>query len=107
MDERPCAQWNDPTSAPRATAGRQIGWEWSNFIHVFSGGGGIIYAIASDGTLHWYQDSHRDGTAGWVTGSGNQIGAGWQDFTHVFSGGNGLIYAITPQGALLFYRDLN
>ncbi len=99
-------QWNDPTLAPRATAGRQIGSGWGDFIHVFAGGGGIIYAISSDGTLRWYNDSHRDGTDGWFAGSGNAIGSGWQDFTHVFSGGSGLIYAISPQRALLFYRDL-
>jgi hypothetical protein len=46
---------------------------------VFSIGGGIIYAIASDGTLWWYKHN------GYQTGEAN-----WEDRKSVGSNWNGL-----------------
>ena len=94
-----------------AGSGSQIGGGWAGFSQVFSGGGGIIYAIRDTGELLFYQDTLRDGSngpgaeRGWSSNSGKQIGTGWAEFTQVFSGGAGVIYAIRPTGELLWYRD--
>jgi hypothetical protein len=64
-----------------------------------------IYAITGDGSLVWYQDTARNGTAAWATASGNQIGQGWDTFKHVFAGGGGILYALKDTGELLWYRD--
>jgi N,N-dimethylformamidase len=95
-----------------AGSGSQIGFGW-DFRWVFSGGGGVIYAISSDGALRWYRDDVRNGTngnhaeRGWATGSGNQIGLGWQGFTKVFGSlaEDGTIYAVTDTTDLLWYGD--
>lgn len=95
-----------------------------SFRNIFYGGGGVrspvgsgskadgvIYAIAPNGHLFWYQDVNRHGQngpnaeRGWAAGSGNQIGKGWNNLSHVFSGGDGIIYAVTQDGRLLWYRD--
>src|SRR3569832_1553561 len=89
--------------------GKPIGTEWNQFIHVFSGGDEIIYAIKPTGELLWYKDTIGDDpnstSERWAPNSGNQIGFDWQQFTHVFGGGNGIIYAIKPTGELYWYRD--
>jgi hypothetical protein len=78
--------WKTPDSAPRPTDGKVIGWGWSEFIHVFAGGGGTIYAISSDGALRWYKHSFgtgpgiKAGASLWAEGSGNIIGSGWAAF---------------------------
>jgi hypothetical protein len=64
-------------------SGSQIGGGWGEFSHVFSGGGGVIYAVRPTGELLWYRDDLRDGTnganadRGWAPGSGSPIGIGW------------------------------
>ncbi len=79
---------------------------WSSFWTVFSGGGGVIYAITYAGDLLYYRDVARNGTRAWSYGGvGQRIGVGWGDFRQVFSGGNGVIYAVNPRGHLLSYRD--
>lgn len=93
-----------------ANSGSQIGSGWQQFAHVFSGGGGIIYAIRPTGELFFYRDLRRDGTngptaRGWGANSGRQIGVGWNVFTHVIGGDNGAIYAVRPTGALIWYQD--
>jgi len=35
---------------------------WNDFVYVFSGGGGVIYAVTQDGNLLWFKDENRDGT---------------------------------------------
>src|SRR5437899_51528 len=98
-----------------SNSGRQIGFEWDQFVHVFSGGDGIIYAIRPTGELLWYQDTLQDGTnganaeQGWDPNSGSQIGFGWDEFVHVFSAGNGIIYGVLIDnfgGNVQWYRDL-
>ena len=85
--------------------GQSIGNGW-NFADVFSGGDGVIYAIASTGDLFYYRDEARNGTFGWAfNGAGQRIGRGWNGFWTVFSGGGGIVYAITTSGDLLYYRD--
>lgn len=83
-----------------------IGSGWSAFSKVFSGGDGIIYAIASTGDLLYFRDEARDGTPRWsFGGEGQKIHTGWSDYLHVFSGGEGVIYAIAPNGDLLYFKD--
>ena len=92
--------------------GSQIGIDWQQFIHVFAGGHGIIYAVKPTGELIWYRDMLRDGSndpggqRGWHVNSGKQIGINWQQFIHVFDGGDGIIYAVKPTGQLIWYRDM-
>ena len=68
-----------------AGSGNQIGVGWGEAERVFSGGGGVIYAIDPSGGLLWFRDDFRNGTngpnaeRGWAAGSGNQIGVGWSD----------------------------
>jgi hypothetical protein len=77
---------------------------WQQFIQLFSGGDGIIYAVNPDGQLLFYRDWHRDGTGD--VSSPSVIGqGGWQQMKHLFSGGDGIIYAVDVNGRLLFYRD--
>jgi hypothetical protein len=98
-----------------ANSGSQIGYGWDEFVHVFSGGDGVIYAITPTGELLWYQDTLRDGTngpdaeQGWAANSGSQIGYGWDEFVHVFSAGNGIMYGVqiyNSGGNVHWYRDL-
>jgi Tachylectin len=82
----------------------KIGRDW-NFIHVFSGGDGVIFAINDKHELFYYK------FLGMATGenqwgrTGAQIGVGW-DFVHVFSGGDGVIFAINDKNELFYYKFL-
>jgi hypothetical protein len=77
---------------------------WQQFIHLFSGRNGIIYAVNQQGQLLFYRDATQDGTGDVANPS--IIGqGGWQQMKHLFSGGDGIIYAVNQQGQLLFYRD--
>ena len=77
---------------------------WQNYIRVFSGGGGILYAIDTNGDLYFYRDLNRDGSP--ITAGGAKIGQGWNAVRDVAYGGDGIIYAVTQDGRLLWYRDL-
>ena len=87
---------------------RDVGRGWTNYKHVFSGGNGIIYVIANDGTLKWYR--HKT----YLTGEGletpgawegpKNVGRGWGNVERVFSSGDGVIYAIATDGKLWWYR---
>lgn len=98
----------------QAWTGRvKVGNGW-NFKQVFgmtsteSDGGGVIYAIGTDGVLHWYRHycyANGGSTGGcWASNGGTVVGTGWQGFRQVFSGGNGVIYGIQQDGTLLWYR---
>ena len=77
---------------------------WDQFLHLFSGGDGIIYAVNTAGQLLFYRDWRRDGTGD--VSSPSVIGqGGWQFMRHLFSGGDGILYAVDGDGRLLFYRD--
>jgi hypothetical protein len=89
------------------TAAAPIAAHWE-FKQAFSGGQGVIYAVAQDGSLQWFRHlGAAQGTPGLVTSSDPKgyIGEGW-NFQHVFSGGNGIIYAVNAAGNLLWYRHL-
>ncbi len=90
-----------------------IATDWDKFNRVIGGGDGVIYAIDAIGNLHWYKDTHRDGTPATAAGApsfdapneGATIGIGWNMFTTVFSGGNGVLYGIDGDGNLRWYKD--
>ena len=68
--------------------GQQVGTGWIGFTQVFSGGGGVIYAVNADGRLLWYRHNDPNGGApGFANnGRGQQVGVGWNGFKEVFSG---------------------
>jgi hypothetical protein len=89
---------------------RNVGRGWTGYKHVFSGGDGVIYVIASDGTLKWYR--HK----AYLTGEGLEtpgawegpktVGRGWEDVQQVFSPGGGIIYAVMPDGTLRWFKHV-
>lgn len=77
------------------------------FTSVTADTNGVIYVVKESGSLQFYRDEARDGTARWAhSGVGRSIGDSWNDFVQIFSGGDGIIYAIAENGELYFYRDL-
>ncbi len=63
-----------------------VGWDMK---HVFSGGGGVIYAVSQNDQLLWYKHlGAADGTDRWLTTPDPKgyVGEGW-GFSHVFVGG--------------------
>ena len=71
--------------------GQQVGTGWGQFTHVFSAGGGVIYAVTTDGRLLWYRHNDPNGGAPGFpnNGRGQQVGRSWNNFTHIFPGGGG------------------
>lgn len=100
----------DGTDAWRTTLepNGYLGTGWG-FRHLFSGGGGVLYAVDRNGLLLWYLDrGYLDGVINWTnmpSGGKGHIGEGW-NMKHVFSAGNGIIYAVNPENQLLWYRHL-
>ena len=110
----------DGSNAPNGStgwapaSGSQIDDGWDGFLHVVSGGGGVIYAVAEKGDLLWYRDDARDGSngpsgaTGWAPGSGSRVGRDWDGFLHIFAGSAGVLYACQAWNfgpILLRYRD--
>lgn len=84
-----------------------VGRGWGDFKQVFSGGGGIVYALRADGSLLWYRHGGYADGGGPETWTGPKaVGSGWQDFKDVFSSGEGKVYAIKPDGTLLLYQQI-
>jgi hypothetical protein len=77
---------------------------WGNFKQAFSGGGGVLYAITSDGILKWYKHGVANGKVTWE--GPKDVGTGWDKFRQVYSGGNGVLYALTFNGKLMWYRHV-
>jgi hypothetical protein len=88
-----------------ARSGSTVGTGWGAMLQVFSGGNGVIYAVAPNGDLKWYSHVGRtDGTFRWAAGSGNVVGTGWGAFKQLFSGGDGVIYGVDQDDNLVWYR---
>ena len=98
---------------------REVGFAFQDFKEVFSGGNGILYAIAQDGTLKWFRHNAFATGGGLVAGQDDEfvpattewegpknVGTGWQGFKQVFSAGSGIIYAIAQDGTLKWYRHV-
>lgn len=89
---------------------KEVAFGWDQMVHVFSTGGGIIYGVAADGTLYWYNHlGHLDGLgldnpAAWA--APKPVGTGWASVKQVFAAGDGVIYAIQPDGTLRWFRHL-
>ena len=93
---RLAAEWDGP---------KLVGSGWGNFLRVFGGGDGVIYAIREDGVLLWYfHDGRNQGQVQWQ--GPKEVGSGWQSFKHVFAGDGGVIYAVRTDGQLFWYRHL-
>lgn len=95
--------WAQTTSdwAPGSESVIGAGWD---FLHIFAGNDGVIYAVDTSGRLIWYRRTDPSSPQpGWAPGTESVIGTGWT-FKNVFSGGNGVIYAITSDGQLLWYK---
>ncbi|NUU17809.1 serine hydrolase [Cellulomonas humilata] len=86
---------------------REVGVGWGTALHLFSTGGGVIYAVMPDGTLRWYRhDGFVDGRGLDSPGAWSgpvDVGSGWADVTQVFSRGAGVIYAVMPDGTLRWF----
>lgn len=90
-----------------AGSGTVIGTGWGGGLtQIFSGGGGIIYAVDSSGDLWWYRYLDPTvGTASWAAGgSASMVGTGWSQFTQLGSTGGGIIFARNANGGLWWYR---
>ncbi len=97
------------TQGAWATA-HNVGRGWSGYRHVFSGGQGVIYVIAEDGTLKWYRHrAYLTGESFETSGAWEgpkDVGRGWGDVQQVFSPGEGIIYAVMSDGTLRWFRHL-
>lgn len=91
-----------------AGSGKQVGGPgWNSFARVFSGGGGVLYAVDYSGNLYWYKHlGALDGANAWAANAGKLIGHGFGERS--FSGGDGIIYSIDANtGDLHWYRHLD
>jgi hypothetical protein len=93
------------TAPSHFTGPNVVGQNWGQFVHVFSTGEGVIYAVDPQGRLWWYK--HR----GYLTGTQDwegpkQVGNGWAAFRKIFSSSEGYIYALTQTGEMLWYQHM-
>jgi hypothetical protein len=78
----------------------------------FYAGDGVIYVVAQNGDLNFYQDYRQDGTSNGVTGEGwnpnggRRVGCGFSTVQHIFGAEGGVIYAIDSAGNFMYYKDL-
>jgi hypothetical protein len=88
---------------------KTVGQGWGHYLHLFSGGRGIIYAVHPDGELRWFKHN------GYLSGEGletwepqdtgfKKVGSSWHTFKQVFWAGDGIIYGIKENGDLRWYR---
>jgi hypothetical protein len=77
---------------------------WGNFKQAFSGGGGVIYAIANNGTLKWYKHGTANGKATWE--GPRDVGEDSAKYRQMFAGGKGILYALDYNGKLYWYKHL-
>jgi hypothetical protein len=73
---------------------------------VFSGGDGVIFAIAENGDLLYYKFLGAADCANSWGLTGARIGSGWGNFFKVFSGGDGVIFGIARNGDLFYTKFL-
>jgi hypothetical protein len=99
--------WYRHTGHDDGTAGwdepKKVGTGWGEFLQVFSGGNGVIYAVQRNGDLTWYRHIGRaDGSFAWE--GPKKVGTGWGEFTHVLHGGQPSIGNVTDE-ITRFYVD--
>jgi hypothetical protein len=77
---------------------------WLTYTNVISVGDNNFYAVASDGSLWWWQDDgYQIGADNWF--GPTQVGVGWDIYTSIFSGSNGIVYGIDPNGVLTWWSN--
>lgn len=88
-------------------APKPVGSGWSSMTNIFTMGQGLLYGVAANGDLIWYNHTNYgqavQQTAQW---SQRPVGVGWNIFTNLFSPGDGVIYAVKPDGSLMWYRHV-
>jgi len=89
----------DHTRNKLTSNGTVLGTGWGGFAHVFSGGGGRIYAVTKDGDLLAYLHKGKQ----WPIAA-MPIGAGFDPKSKYAAGGGGEIYEIRPNGDLVLHR---
>ena len=99
--------------AERVIAQGSGGGGWASFVHLVSGGEGVLYGVKPDGSLVWYRhEEWLDGGPRFANRGGERVlaqgsGGGWADFVHVVSGGDGVLCGVKPDGSLVWYRHLS
>jgi hypothetical protein len=83
---------------------QKVGTNWGHFKHVFTVGGGIIYAVDNGGRLLWYEHlGVKEKTEKW--NGGQEVASGWGNFTHIIPIiTTGIIFAIDTSGNLYRYN---
>jgi hypothetical protein len=88
--------WRDGKDEWTTRPDSPVARNWA-YLHVFSGGDGVIFGIRDNGDLVWHRhDGWRDGSHRWTEPVDPTIGTGW-NYPQVFSGGNGILYAVTER----------
>jgi hypothetical protein len=91
---------------------KAVGTGWGDYAQVFSGGGGIIYAMRPDGKLFWYRhtgylDGRGVGSPGAWEGP-KEVGSLWDQFKRIIPGGEGVIYVVSREdNRLKWFRHIN
>lgn len=104
------------TSGWAPHSGSIIGYGWNQYIHIFPGPHGVIYAVKPTGELMWYQYTAGAPLPGpWAnTGLPKQIGQGWQTAKRIVacrqtappqSFNDYVIYVVKQGGGLFWYHD--
>jgi hypothetical protein len=76
--------WYDGSFKWQFNEGKKVGNKW-DVKQVFSGGNGIIYAIAHNGDLLWFRHTGwQDGSFKWQFNEGKKVGNLW-DVEQVFA----------------------
>jgi N,N-dimethylformamidase len=91
---------NNPVWHPNSGAVVGTGWDFKTLV---AADDGVIFAVAANGLMHWYQYTGDAGQFSWHPNSGNRVGHGWY-YTRLTYSGDGQIYAINAQGDMHWYR---
>jgi hypothetical protein len=99
---------DESTSPARWLGPMVVANGWGNLLHAFSGGSltdgtGVLYAVTSDGRLHWHL---HPGLLTGAPGISKQavVSSGWENYSKVFSPGDGHIYALNQAGTLVWTK---
>ncbi len=85
---------------------KDLGDGWADYEWVFSGGGGLIYAMRPGGKLYWFKHTgYLDGRA--TMEGPKEIGSHWDQFKRVFPGGEGIIYVVAADNRLKWLRHID
>jgi hypothetical protein len=99
---------NTAAAAIRGPVDVPASWNWNDYLRLFGGGDGVVYAISHQGALIWHRLDESSSPARWL-GPVVVANGGWANLRHAFSGGvladgSAILYAITSGGALFWHR---